>query len=46
MVFEGQGRRLGGGEAPMKFGDPQSMSKYVTDTGERLQDIIRTLLGY
>ena len=43
MAFEGEGHRLGGKEAPMKFGDPQSMSRYVTDTG---LVIIRILLGY
>ena len=32
-AFGGEGHRLGGNEHPMKFGDPQTMSKYVTDSG-------------
>lgn len=36
MVFGGEGHRLGGREVPMKFGDPQAMSKYVSDTGNSL----------
>ena len=31
--FEGRGHRLGGKEHPMKFGDPQTMSRYVADSG-------------